>query len=141
MDALRIDGNVVIPAADLTWSAARSSGPGGQNVNKVASKVDLRFDLEGTTALSPEQKARLRASAGARLDAEGRLVIVSQSTRDQRRNLEEARNRLREIVLGCLRPPKKRRPTKPSRSSKEDRLRTKKAQSAKKKERSRRDEW
>src|SRR5688572_33232673 len=113
MDALRIDGNVIIPAADLSWSAARSSGPGGQNVNKVASKVDLRFDLEGTTALSGEQKARLRASAGARLDAEGRLVIVSQSTRDQRRNLEEARSRLREIVLACLRPPKKRRPTKP----------------------------
>jgi ribosome-associated protein len=140
MDALRIDDRVVIPAADLSWSAARSSGPGGQNVNKVASKVDLRFDLEGTSAFDAAQKARLRASAGARIDAEGRLVIVSQATRDQSRNLEDARAKLREIVLRALRPPKKRRATKPSRASKEDRLRSKKALSAKKEGR-RRGDW
>ncbi len=135
MDDLPIDGRVILPGWDLTWRAVRASGPGGQNVNKVATKVELRFDLPGTAALSGAQKARLRALAGGHLDADGRLVIVSQATRTQARNLEDARARLAELVHRALRPPKARRPTAPSRSQKRRRLDAKRKQSDKKKAR------
>lgn len=132
MDDLRIDGRVVIPAADLSWSAARSSGPGGQNVNKVASKVDLRFDVEGTTALSPAVKDRLRRLAATRIDREGRIVVTSQATRDQPRNLEDAREKLAALIRAALVVPKKRKPTRPSKGAKERRLREKRKSSEKK---------
>ena len=118
---------IVIPSRELSWSAARASGPGGQNVNKVSSKVDLRFDLEGTIALPPEVRARVRAKAGAsRLDAEGRVVIVSQITRDQKRNLEDAREKLAALVRAAMVVPKRRKKTAPSRGAKERRLGEKK---------------
>ena len=127
MDDLVISPAVVIPARDLAWTAVRASGPGGQNVNKVSSKVDLRFDLAGSAALSPELKARVRARAGAsRLDAEGRVVIVSQVTRDQKRNLEDARERLAALIRAAMVVPKKRKKTQPSRGAKERRLGEKK---------------
>ena len=128
MDPLRISSRVTLPAADLSWTAVRSSGPGGQNVNKVASKVDLRFDLAGCEALAPPVKARLRKLAGpSRLDAEGRVVLVRGAYRDQPRNLEAAREDLAALVRRALVPPKKRRPTKPTRGSKERRIKGKKA--------------
>ncbi|WP_236607230.1 alternative ribosome rescue aminoacyl-tRNA hydrolase ArfB [Sandaracinus amylolyticus] len=127
MDDLVVAPGVVIPARELAWSAARASGPGGQNVNKVSSKVDLRFDLEGSIALAPEVKARVRAKAGAsRLDADGRVVIVSQITRDQKRNLEDAREKLAALVRAAMVVPKKRKKTAPSRGAKERRLGEKK---------------
>ena len=135
MDALRIDHRITIPAADLTWTAVRSSGPGGQNVNKVASKVDLRFDLEGTAALPPDVKARLRALAGTRITADGWLLITSQATRDQARNLADAQEKLRSLILQALVVPKKRKKTKPSRGAKERRLKDKKAHGRKKDDR------
>jgi ribosome-associated protein len=118
--SLRV-GRVVIPAGDLSWRAVRSSGPGGQNVNKVASKVELRLDLDGTGALDGETKARLRALAGARL-AGGEVVIVSQATRDQKQNLADARAKLAALIARALHRPKPRRPTRPTRSSVERRL-------------------
>ncbi|MBP7632758.1 aminoacyl-tRNA hydrolase [Candidatus Ozemobacteraceae bacterium] len=134
-DPLQINESLTIPTADLQWSAARGSGPGGQNVNKVASKVELRFDLNGTTALSPAVKERLRAIAASRVDAEGRLLITCQESRDQRYNLEEALRKLRDLILKALTPPKKRRPTKPTRASKERRLAGKRAHAEKKRRR------
>ncbi|MDQ3034043.1 MAG: aminoacyl-tRNA hydrolase [Myxococcota bacterium] len=127
MDDLEVRPGIVIPVRDLTWSATRASGPGGQNVNKVSSKVDLRFDLRGTDAIAPDVKARLRAKVGAsRIDAEGRVVIVSQVTRDQSRNLEDARERLAGLIREALVRPIPRKKTKPTRGAKERRLGEKK---------------
>jgi ribosome-associated protein len=131
-EPLRIDANVVIPLVDLSYAAVRASGPGGQNVNKVASKVELCFDLRGTAALSPIVKARLRALAGKRVDGDGFLHIVSQRTRDQVRNREDARDKLAELIRAALVPPKPRRPTRPTRGSQVRRLEDKRRRSSKK---------
>jgi ribosome-associated protein len=106
---------VTLPVADLRWTAVRASGPGGQNVNKVSSKVELRLDVDGTRSLDAASKDRLRALAGSRLGG-GELVITSQRTRDQAKNLEDARDKLRELVLRALHRPTPRRPTRPSRA-------------------------
>jgi ribosome-associated protein len=129
LDALRVTDQVVIPAADLSWSAVRSSGPGGQNVNKVASKVVLVLELASTRALPAAAKARLRALAGWRVDALGRLHVSSQLTRDQGRNLEDARDKLRELCARALVAPKPRKPTKPTRGSKRRRVEDKRRRS------------
>ena len=140
MDPLPINDAITIPPGDLSWEAARSSGPGGQNVNKVASKVELRFDLPGTTALDNWTKDRLRSLAGGRLDAQGRVLIVSQLTRDQSRNLEDARAKLAALVRQALERPKLRFKTKPTRSSQRRRVEDKRRQSDRKKDRSHRDD-
>jgi ribosome-associated protein len=119
---VRISSSVVVPGEAISFRAVRSSGPGGQNVNKVASKVELRVDLTGIEGLGDGSRARLLAMAAPRLDAAGRLVIVSQRTRDQHRNLEDAREKLRALVARSLVPPKSRRPTRPSGPSRERRL-------------------
>ena len=128
---------LVIPEAELRWTAVRASGPGGQNVNKVASKIDLRFDFEESDALTDELKARIRARAVARLDGEGRLQITSQLTRNQPDNLEDARGKLAEILRGALITPKKRRKTKPSRAKKAARVANKRVHAQKKQSRGR----
>jgi ribosome-associated protein len=129
---LNVQAGVVIPGAELSWTAVRSSGPGGQNVNKVASKVELRFDLAGSVALRPEAKARLRALAGKRVDSEGQLRVVSQRTRDQARNLEDAREKLAALIAAALVVPRNRRPTKPTRGSQRRRIDEKRRESGKK---------
>ena len=122
MDSLPINSQLVIPARHLHWTAVRSSGPGGQNVNKVASKVDLRFDLAGCETLHPAVKARLYSLCRNKLDADGHVLITSQRTRDQLQNLEDARDKLAALIKAALVPPKPRRPTKPTFSSKMRRL-------------------
>lgn len=129
---------VVVPERELVWTAVRASGPGGQNVNKVSSKVELRFDFEASASLDPGVKARLRALATHRLDAEGRILIVSQVTRNQPKNLEDACQRLVELIARALTVPKARRATKPSRAAKRARLKDKRVVSEKKQRRTRR---
>jgi ribosome-associated protein len=135
MDDLSVSPTVTIPARELKWSAARSGGPGGQNVNKVSSKVDLRFDLETSEALTDAQKSRLRAMAKNRLDEDGAIQIVVQDTRDQQKNLELARERLVELVRKSLVVPKARKKTRPSLGAKRRRLNDKKRVGDKKRDR------
>jgi ribosome-associated protein len=111
-----------IPESDLAFSFVRAAGPGGQNVNKVASAAQLRFDLAGTQALNERVKARLRALAGRRLTAEGAILILARNHRTQEGNRREALARLDELIGRALVEPKLRRATKPTRASKERRL-------------------
>ncbi|MDE2219835.1 MAG: aminoacyl-tRNA hydrolase [Gammaproteobacteria bacterium] len=111
-----------IPESDLSIAFVRGTGPGGQNVNKVATTAQLRFDVAGTALLDDAARARLRALAGHRLTAEGELLIVARNHRTQEGNRREALGRLRELLGRALQPPKLRRPTRPSRASKERRL-------------------
>lgn len=134
-DPLVIDPRITLPADDLVWTATRSSGPGGQNVNKVSSRVELRFDLPGTEALAPAVKERLAVLARGYLDAEGRILLKSEKTRDQPRNLEDARERLRQLILQALVVPKPRRPTRPSRAARRRRVEEKRRQGDKKRDR------
>lgn len=136
VDDLVIDARVTIPGSDLEWTAVRASGPGGQNVNKVATKVDLRFDVDGTRALDGRTKQRLRDRVGERnLDANGRVIVTSQATRQRERNIEDAREKLRVLILEALNPPKPRKATRPSRAVHRRRLDEKRQQGEKKKSR------
>ena len=141
MDAIVVTDTVRVPERALTMRAVRASGPGGQNVNKVASKVDLRVDLDAIEGLSDPARQRLRVLAGRRLDAEGRLQITSQATRDQARNLEEAREKVRALITSALREPKRRRPSRPTPAARERRIESKKLRAAVKRSRGRPREW
>ncbi len=119
---LSVTPQLAIPDADLTVSFVRASGPGGQNVNKVASAVQLRFDLAGTMALAAPVKERLRVLAGRRLTEEGAILIIARTHRTQERNRADALERLAELVRRALPEPAVRRPTRPSRAARQRRL-------------------
>jgi ribosome-associated protein len=124
VEAIVVRPGVVIPGDALSMRAVRSSGPGGQNVNKVASKVELRVDLDRVEGLDEAARSRLRQSAP--LDADGQILVVSQRTRDQRMNLDDAREKVRALLLQALHVPRRRRATRPTRGSVERRLAEKK---------------
>jgi len=128
-EPIRIARGILVPESAFEWRAVRSSGPGGQNVNKVSSKVELRVDLAGVRGLTDAARARLRALAAGRLDADGRLLLTSQRTRDQLRNLEDVREKVKKLVERALKTPRARRLTEPSPGAVQRRLRRKKERS------------
>ena len=134
---IAVTPHISIDEAELEETFVRSPGPGGQNVNKVASAVQLRFALEHTASLPEDVRQRLRALAGKRVGADGWLTISASRYRSQARNREDARSRLLELIRAAARPPKPRRATRPSKASKERRLKEKRDRSTVKQARAR----
>jgi ribosome-associated protein len=133
--ALLVNDAITIPAADLQVSFARSAGPGGQNVNKVNTKAQLRWAALESAALPPAVKARLLARYGNRINNEGELVLSSDEHREQARNLNACREKLRAMIISVLKPPRRRVKTKPTRASVERRIVSKQRQADKKRSR------
>ena len=132
---LDISEQVAIPDEELEWKFIRSSGPGGQNVNKVASAVQLRFLLPRNTSISAPAKHRLRRMAGQRLVDDGTILISARDERSQGENRRAALERLADLVRAALIEPKIRKKTRPTRASKERRIESKKRRSSVKRER------
>jgi ribosome-associated protein len=122
---LLVTETLSIPLSEFTFEYARSGGPGGQNVNKVNSKATLRWTPGESPSLPPATKARLLRSVGTRLTKEGELLVTSQLTRDQGRNVEDCLDKVREIVLTAAKPPKARRASRPTLASKVRRVESK----------------
>ncbi|HVE43334.1 MAG TPA: alternative ribosome rescue aminoacyl-tRNA hydrolase ArfB [Planctomycetota bacterium] len=125
MTDIRVNDRVVVPEAAIETKAVRASGPGGQNVNKLATKIQMRIDLDRILGFEVDDLARVRGFLKSRLDAEGRLLVMSQETRDQARNREDCAAKVAELLRAALFRPKLRRRTKPTRASKERRVEAK----------------
>jgi ribosome-associated protein len=136
VDDLVITPRVVIPGGELALAFARSGGPGGQNVNKVASKVELRWNPTTSAALTDEQRSWVVARLASRLTGDGTLIVTSTLTRDQGKNRDDATDKLIALVRAALHRPTPRRPTKPSRAAKRRRVADKRHHAAKKQGRS-----
>jgi ribosome-associated protein len=138
MPELRVTSNITIAESELEESFILSSGAGGQNVNKVASAVQLRFDALHSPSLPDEVRVRLMRLGGHRLTKDGVLIVTARESRDQVRNRQIARERLAELIRRAAFVPKKRKATKPTRASKERRIETKKRTGFNKKQRAKR---
>ncbi len=137
---LVVSEHIAIPDEELEWKFIRSSGPGGQNVNKVASAVQLRFLLPQNTSLPATVRSRLQRLAGQRLVDDGTILLTARTERSQEQNRRAALERLADLVRAALIEPKIRKKTRPTRASKERRIDTKKRRAGTKRERSGR-EW
>ena len=127
--AIVVNERVVVPDAAIETQAVRASGPGGQNVNKLATKIQMRIDLSRITGLFPDELPRVRGFLASRLDGEGRLFVSCQETRDQARNRDLCARKAAELLRASLRRPKVSRRTRPTRASKERRLEEKRHRS------------
>lgn len=135
MRGVVVNDRITIPGAELQLGFARSGGPGGQNVNKVESKVEVRWRPSDSSVLSDADRAWLLGKLSSRLTAAGELIVISERTRDQSRNREDALDKLADIVRAALVRPKPRKQTRPSKGARERRLAEKKHQSERKKHR------
>jgi ribosome-associated protein len=126
---LHVTSRIVIPASELRFSFARSSGPGGQNVNKVNSKATLHWNPSSSAALPDDVRSRFLTRFASRLTNEGDVVIVSQESRDQPKNIARCLDKLKAMLAEVLTAPKKRRATKPTKGSQRRRLEAKKQRS------------
>lgn len=132
---LIVSPRIAISETEFEWTYSRSSGKGGQNVNKVSSKAQLKWGVLETTALTPEMKERFLGRFGNRITKEGELILQSDRFRSQSMNEDDCREKLVEMIRAIEVPPKKRKKTKPSFSQKKKRLETKKKHSDKKNQR------
>jgi ribosome-associated protein len=128
------DGNIQERdlSGEFIYSSSRSGGPGGQNVNKVNTRIELRFNLPGSALLSNEEKSTIQSALGNRINKEGFLILVSQSERSQLANKKKVTERFYKLLQKALAPVKKRKPTRPTLASRERRIESKKMQSRKK---------
>jgi ribosome-associated protein len=136
-DGIRVNDSVVIPRGELEVRASRSSGAGGQHVNKTSSRIEIEWNVRTSAAISDEQRERLLSRLASRLSDEGSIRVVASDTRSQLRNREAAERRLGETVAKALVIAKKRKPTRRPRSADEARLSEKKKHSERKRERQR----
>ena len=132
---MTINSKIQISQSELIFKASRSSGPGGQNVNKLNTKVAVNFDIENSGALSREQKEIILRKLGYRLTKDNKLIVVSQQFRTQRANRDYAVEKLEGLIENALRKVKTRRPTRPTRTAVEKRLKSKKMKSLLKRQR------
>lgn len=130
MDDLRVSPTLLIPADELEVRASRAGGPGGQHVNTTSSRVELRWDVRSSSALTDEQRSRLLERLAPRLTSAGVLVLHASEHRSQHRNREAALARLATIVAEALEVPRERRATRPTRGARRRRLEEKRARSA-----------
>ena len=133
---ISITEDLAVPAEEVVFTTSRSGGPGGQNVNKLETRVTLRFDLAGSGTFSEEQKARIQERLATRITKEGALLVTSQKHRTQAANRDAAVERFAELIREALREEAPRKKTKPSRAAKARRLESKRRQSQRKRERS-----
>jgi ribosome-associated protein len=134
-DELRVNAQIAIPRRELRFTFVRSSGPGGQNVNKVASKAVLRWALRESASIPDAVRGRLFARAARQINDRGELILTSQRYRDQSRNVADCLEKLRSLVLAASKTPRPRKKTRPTKASKEARLGTKRAIAEKKRRR------
>lgn len=128
MSGIQVQDGVLIPESAIETKAARSGGPGGQNVNKLATKIQMWVDLNQITGLRPEQLFRVKEFLKSRLDHDGRLLVASQDTRSQWRNREDVADKVAELIRAALVVPKFRRKTKPTYASKQRKIEEKRHQ-------------
>jgi ribosome-associated protein len=134
-DDIVVNERVTIPRAELSYRASRAGGAGGQHVNTSSTRIEVLWPVARTQALTDEERARVAEKLAARLDADGNVRVVASKERSQLQNRAAAEQRLAELVRGALTVAKKRRPTRPTKASKEKRLQEKKKNAERKRER------